>query len=181
MPRCYKATSEIALICGVDTPAVLKAAAALEIAPKKGAKGAKLWPCPEVPRALFAGPERKGLEFERERLTKAQADKTELEAEVLRGNLIPVEEVVAEVSRKAAVMRARLLSIPTRVAAVAATMSEAEIQALLADNIGEALHEMARESLGGAGTTAKAHREPVGRPESATKPRGKRRARKVDN
>lgn len=124
---------------------------------------------------------RRGYEYERERLTKAQADKTELEAEVLRGNLIPVDQVVIEVSRKAAVMRARLLSIPTKVAAVAATMSEAEIQGLLADNISEALHELAREGLGGTRTAAEADSQPVGRRKPAAEPRGKRGARKVEH
>lgn len=181
MPRCYKPTAELAMICGVDTPAVLKAAQSLELKSKKGAKGAKLWPCPEIPRAIFAQPERKGLDYERERLTKAQADKTELEAEVLRGNLVPREVVEDTVGRMVTAARARLLSIPTKSAAVAVTMSESEIEHLLTGQIHEALSELAAERVGAVEAAPEADSQPVGRRKPKAEPRGKRRAGAVEH
>ena len=54
------------------------------------------------------------LHTERTRLTKAQADKTELEADVLKGDLIPAVEVLEEWERMTSSFRAKMLSMPTK-------------------------------------------------------------------
>ena len=82
--------------------------------------------------------------LERARLLKAQADKTELEVETLRGTLIPVEMAESEWLAMVTNCRARLLSIPTKSAFQIASLSDAhEIEKFLKRTLYEALAELA--------------------------------------
>ena len=81
--------------------------------------------------------------LERARLLKAQADKTELEVETLRGTLIPVEMAESEWLAMVTNCRARLLSIPTKSAFQIASLSDAhEIEKFLKRTLYEALDEL---------------------------------------
>ena len=136
------------------------------------------------------------LTHERARLAKSQADKTELEVEVLQGNLLPGEVVSRTWGDYVANCRARLISLPSTAAprVIGTDMAEAETE--LRDLIYAALDELKDydpSQYGGNGssgeadktdgkarrTAAKANRKPVGRRKKGAVKRGKRRARKV--
>lgn len=137
---------------------------------------------------------------ERARLTKAQADKTELEVDVLRGKLIPSELVEAVWSGMTTAARSRLLAMPYRLAQSAmAAKSLTEVETAALDLITEALHELAgydpehySPAIAGNNPPSDADRvavetapppdsKPVGGPRAPSKPRGQRRTRPVAN
>lgn len=112
---------------------------------------------------------------ERTRLTKAQADKAELEAAELARELVRAEDVKLTWGEMIAAVRAKLLSLPSKLAPqVAPPGRVAEAQALAEAMIYEALSELAGEGLpahrgrtggsgsGDAGTAAEADGESVG-------------------
>lgn len=127
--------------------------------------------------------------LERARLLKAQADKTELEVDTLRGNLIPLEQVESDWRGIVMACRSKLLSIPSRSAFQIATLSDThEIERFLKRSIYEALNELAKpenyadiealpedEADGDLGldATTGADGEPVGGSEPEIKPGGK--------
>lgn len=128
-------------------------------------------------------------ETERARLTKAQADKTELEARELRGEMVMAEHVIESWSRMLGAVRARLLSLPSKVgprarAAAgdeeAARVIEAEVLEALEELSGDGLPERTRARRagmqGGATTAAAADGEPVGGRVPAAQSRKRRRA-----
>ncbi len=84
---------------------------------------------------------------ERARLTKAQADKTELEVLVLRADLISTPEALLQVQGMVGAMRAKLLSLPTKVAPlVAKTPADiAAAQEAIRVEVYEALDEIASD------------------------------------
>lgn len=142
-----------------------------------------------------AGEEKRDYAVERTRLTKAQADKVEMEIQVLQGALLPsslVESVWANMTSSA---RQRLMALPYRLATAAlAADSFTRIEAAAADLITEALNELHTfdptdyqqnaelETLkpGLAVETAAApDDQPVGRPAAPPKPRIQRRTRPV--
>ena len=87
-------------------------------------------------------------EAERARLTKAQADKTELEAAELAGHLVRVDEVEVEWSRMLGSVRSRLLSLPTKAAPRARTaLNDEEAAALIEAEILEALQELSTDGI----------------------------------
>lgn len=104
MAVVWRATSEVAVVSGRHERTVKKYAREHIRSKKSG--NAILWPCPAILDAIYAAPERKGYDFEKQRLTKAQADKTEIETEVLRENLIPREQVVEWYGRMVSAARA---------------------------------------------------------------------------
>lgn len=140
------------------------------------------------------------LAAEKLRLTKAQADKTEHEAEkerlaveVLLKNLIPADEVEREWTDILAAVRAKMLTIPSKAASrVMAAKSRAEAEAILKSLIWEALAELSKDEGGdgpgeeGEGEvprdpepTAGPDSKPVGRSRAKAKSGGQRRTRKV--
>lgn len=135
------------------------------------------------------------LNTERARLTKAQADKTELEVAVLRGEQIPAETVAASWQDQVMAARARLLSFPATVAPLVVGLSLREAEVELRDRIYEVLEELkdydpadyrprrgreAEQADGEAvGAAAQADRQRVGRHTSDAQPRRKRGARPV--
>lgn len=132
------------------------------------------------------------LVSERARLAKAQADKTELEVEVMRENLLPAEDVLQEWQACVTACRAKLLAIPTKSAFQIVNLQEThEIERFLKRAISETLTELSdyepapepddSESVPDVDTSARTKRKPVGGSAPKTKSGRKRRARKVEN
>jgi phage terminase Nu1 subunit (DNA packaging protein) len=142
-----------------------------------------------------AGTEKRDYAVERTRLTKAQADKVEMEIHVLAGQLLPAEIVESVWSGMTAAARQRLLGLPYRLATAAlAAESFAAIETAAVELITEALNELhrfdpadyqPRLAKHGSGlaveTAAPADDQPVGRPGKTPQPRGQRRTRPVAN
>lgn len=87
-------------------------------------------------------------EAERARLTKAQADRTELEAAELQGEMVRAEWVIEEWSRMLGALRSRMLSIPTKTAPRArGCMSDEEAATMIEIEVIEALQELSDDGL----------------------------------
>ena len=85
----------------------------------------------------------KTLESERTRLASAQAEKTELEVETIKGNLIPAENVEAVVNNMVSSFRAKMLSLPTKAAPTVVQLADvAEAETLLREYVYDALTEL---------------------------------------
>tara|TARA_R100000734_G_C3296097_1_gene87259 strand:+ start:62 stop:574 length:513 start_codon:yes stop_codon:yes gene_type:complete len=85
---------------------------------------------------------------EKTRLTKAQADKAQLDVAVLEGKLIPTEQVEDTWGNYVANCRGKLLNIPTKLAhLVLASENFAEVEKLIKDSIYEALEELANDPI----------------------------------
>lgn len=77
------------------------------------------------------------------RLTKARADKAELEAAKIRGELVSLEEVQAAWTALIGNAKLRLLSLPTKLAGVLLGLEkQAEIESTLKGAINDALREL---------------------------------------
>jgi phage terminase Nu1 subunit (DNA packaging protein) len=88
------------------------------------------------------------LEQERARLASAQANKCELEVATLRGDLIPRELVTATWQALVAAARAKMLSMPTKVAhTVVVCETLLEVEEVIKEQIYEALEELATDGL----------------------------------
>lgn len=86
------------------------------------------------------------LTRERARLARAQADKTELELAKLRGELVEIEVAAKTIGEEYAVVRAKLLGLPTRAAPlVHACNSVPEVNGILSDLVYEALAELSAD------------------------------------
>ncbi len=86
------------------------------------------------------------LHTERTRLTKAQADKTELEASTLKGDLIPADEVLSRWEKMVSSFRAKMLSIPTKTSHLLINVGEFdEVESILKTHVYEALKELSNE------------------------------------
>lgn len=139
------------------------------------------------------------LNAEKGRLTKAQADKTELEVAELRGSMIRSDSVVAYWRTMIADMRAKLLALPAKLAAALVAPDKAqEAQDRAQGLVYEALAEIARDPLpadvreriaaqrratnAGSGEPAvDAESGAVGGRKSDAQRRGQRRARPVSD
>jgi hypothetical protein len=87
-------------------------------------------------------------EQERARLTKAQADKTELESQELRGEMVRVPEVVEEWARQTGAARSRMLSVPTKAGPRARSAgSDDEAAKVIEVEVLEALQELSIDGL----------------------------------
>jgi len=77
------------------------------------------------------------------RLTNAQADKVELEVEELHGNLIPLDKMKAMWAGVLGNFRAKILSMPTRLAPLIATQKDPKkIEKIVKDFCNEALNAL---------------------------------------
>jgi len=125
-----------------DRRRITKAVADLKHKP--GDKGAKLYESTEaLPLLYVSGCGGLDPQKERARLTHHQANIAALEEKELEGELVRRSEVVAEVSDAIANCRAKLLSLPSKMASVVAGMSSvADIRNALQDGIYEALDEL---------------------------------------
>lgn len=89
-----------------------------------------------------------GLDFERTRLTKAQADKTELEVAELRAELIPATKIETHWQAMIAAMRARLVGLPSKIAPqVAGPDDLTRVQDMIQAGVYEALAEIAGDAF----------------------------------
>ena len=141
-------------------------------------------------------------ETERARLTKAQADKTELESQELRGEMVRVAEVTAEWARQAGAARSRMLSVPTKAGPRARSAgSDNEAAGVIEVEVLEALQELSIDGLPDRtrrrvesarardqrrmeailDTAAKADGQRVGGRVPPAQPGKRRRARKVED
>tara|TARA_R100000951_G_scaffold40964_1_gene34695 strand:- start:366 stop:941 length:576 start_codon:yes stop_codon:yes gene_type:complete len=131
---------------------------------------------------------------ERARLTHHQANKTELEEQVLRGELIPSSEIESLLSNIFTAFRAKLLGLPVKASPQLVIMADVvDAENLLRKFIYEALEELSSYDLSeiafnAAGpkpnntdTATGNNGKPVGRQGAKTKQRGKRGARKVEH
>ena len=152
------------------------------------------WRDREIARLIDDGDtgERLDLEQERALLARAQRHRVELEVEQLRANLIPRDLSVATWQALVASARAKLLSMPTKVAhAVVAATELAEAEGIVRSHVYEALNELASDGLpdsirkrlqedgNGVEAAAEPDGESVGGPVSQAKPGKRRRTRPV--
>lgn len=87
------------------------------------------------------------LDSERSRLTHHQANKTELEELVLKGDLIPADEVLNQWEKMVSSFRAKMLSMPTKTSHLLINVSEFdEVENILKTHVYEALKELSDES-----------------------------------
>ena len=116
-------------------------------------------------------------EQERARLTKAQADRTELEAAELRGELVRVADLVDEWGRMLGAVRSRLLSLPSKAAPRArGAVNDDEAATLIEVEVLEALEELSADGLP---DRTRARRERIaGRAEAAAEADGERMGRR---
>ena len=97
---------------------------------------------------LSPGQVKTNLNEEKTRLTKAQADKVELEISEREGLLVNAEEVKTAWASYVTACRSRLLSLPVRVALEVAPLTDPnQIQALIGLLVGEALNELASDDF----------------------------------
>jgi phage terminase Nu1 subunit (DNA packaging protein) len=83
------------------------------------------------------------LNQERARLAKAQADKTELEASELKGEMVRYEELSAHWTARGSALKARLLTMPTKISPrMRVAVNDQEGAALMTAEILEALAEI---------------------------------------
>ena len=84
---------------------------------------------------------------EKARLTKAQADKTEIEVMALRGEVVSIQSVIEEVDKMLKAFRQKALSMPSKISPlVYSEKSVASIRAILEDEINEVLSELSSYS-----------------------------------
>ena len=132
-------------------------------------------------------------EAERARLTKAQADKQELDVAARRGELLAVDDVRKHWQSMVFAAKAKLLAVPVKAApAVITAQTTAEVFDLLSTMIREALDELSAsgeptssddETERGAvrlvESSTEANNKSVGRRKPTTQQRSKRRAGKM--
>ncbi len=83
---------------------------------------------------------------ERARLLKAQADKTELEVQIMRGEMVPATEFEFALSSIVSAFRAHILALPIRLAhRIMNLKTYHEIEGCLRENFCEALDGMSRD------------------------------------
>ena len=146
-----------------------------------------------------AGEEKRDLAMERTRLTRLQADKVELETAILRAELIPADVVKGVWTGILGAVRARLLALPSRLAAVGfGSVTQADLEHTATDLVHEALNELAdfdgtlyRTARARAAniptldsdsqTAAETDGQPVGQSKPAPKRGRQRRARTVSD
>ena len=86
------------------------------------------------------------LQTEKLRLAKAQADRTEMEVEMLKESVIKADEVVDKWSDLIGNCRAKLLNTPAKIAhLVIAADDYATVEELIKNEIHEALHELSEQ------------------------------------
>lgn len=130
-------------LTGQDRRRITKAVANLRY--EKGEKGAKLYESEQAIPLLYLSPNDAELDpnKERARLTHHQANIAALEEQELSGELVRRTDVVAEVSEAIANCRAKLLSLPPKLASVIVPMDDLhEVRGALQAGVHEALDEL---------------------------------------
>jgi phage terminase Nu1 subunit (DNA packaging protein) len=152
-----------------------------------------------------AGSSGKAIDGHKARLAAQKADQAEIITAQLRAELLPRAGVTTAVQSAFARVRGKLLGLPSKIAPqIASLKSVVTIEEAISELVHEALAELAATVVTAAGpvalsggdgghsgggepvvesvrTTAEADGEPVGGRAQKAKPRGKRRARAVED
>jgi hypothetical protein len=142
-----KSISELSHLTGMDRRRIR--AALCDLPASKGAKGALMFETIEALPLLYLQPgdgDTFDLTTERARLAHHQANRAELEADLLAGSLIEIEAVADVVGQEYLNVRSKLLAIPSKAAPQVIGLSIAAAKALLDDMIFEALDELAADA-----------------------------------
>lgn len=87
------------------------------------------------------------------RLVKARADKAEMEAAEMRGQLVPADQIAGALHAAIIIMKTRLGAVPAKTAPlVAGVKSIPAVERVIRDNIEEALAELAKVEVRAAAT-----------------------------
>lgn len=98
---------------------------------------------------------------ENAKLKRAQTVKTELEIAKLEGALVPIEEVENDASQTAMMVKAKLQSIPARLAGtLAGIQDENDIEAILEQELIEVLEELHTEKWESSQTPSESTSDP---------------------
>lgn len=99
------------------------------------------------PGTFSASPPEKLTKLDAEtRLRTVQAEKVEIEVAQLRGELVPARQVEMAIAEMAAIVKTRLLSIPTAVSPIVMVETDVHsVQRILEDAIEDALTELSRQ------------------------------------
>jgi hypothetical protein len=141
--------SQLAEVTGFDRKTVDKRLQGLPY--QKGPKGAHLYDASEALPILFIPQETSEIEKEMQeaqlRRERALAEKAEIDVAIKRKQLVPIDEVAATVAKEYAYTRARLLSIPTKLALPLARITDpATIKDELDSAIAEALADLVADA-----------------------------------
>jgi len=119
-----------------------------------------LYSPPDALAAIYNVDDQGALDHTHEsaRLKKAQADKTELEVSVLRGDLIHADEVSLDWAEMVTAFRSKILNLPATAAVRVVGLSLKEIETELKDLVFQALTEL-KESGNGASQRQRAGRD----------------------
>lgn len=143
-PQLWNMSSAAAELA-VDRRAVGRACATIE--PVKTDGKSKYWLMADIVRALYADSGAINPAHEKGRLDKLRADKVELELDIARGKVVPLEAAADTVDRLLAAVRARILGLPTKAApAVLGLESLPEIRDAIDIHVRECLNELAEIS-----------------------------------
>lgn len=147
-----------------------------------------------LPAAFGVGKKLKSVDSEKMRLTSAQADKVELELDVMRGKLLHARDVEREVNNMVSAFRARMMNLPVKAAPLVLPLADLnEAEEVLRDLVYEALMELsnydpekynANSPESGdqdSGAAPETNRKRVGGPKKKTKQRSQRRTRPVEH
>lgn len=100
----------------------------------------------EIASGRGSGESEYDLVTERARLSHHQANKTALEENVLKGDLIPAEEVLSSWEKMVSSFRAKMLAMPTKTSHLLINVKEFdEVESILKTHIYEALSELSNE------------------------------------
>jgi phage terminase Nu1 subunit (DNA packaging protein) len=117
---------------------------------------------------------------DRARLRRIQADAAELDLLVKQGTLILVSDVQATWSTECAAMRARLLSLPSTAAAkIGSTMTLTQRQAVIRDEVHEALTCLSAPVIMSAPEPEPATKKPARAKARPAKPKPRKKAARV--
>ncbi|QDP47948.1 MAG: putative terminase small subunit [Prokaryotic dsDNA virus sp.] len=85
---------------------------------------------------------------EKTRLTKAQADKAELDVEVLEGKLIPTSLVADTWTNYISNCRAKLLGLPNKIAHLVIAVTDfADAEKIIKEAVNESLEELSKDGI----------------------------------
>lgn len=83
------------------------------------------------------------------RLAKAKADKAEMEAAQMRGELIPADTIAETLQSAVMVMKTRMLAVPPRAASEVGARNVASAEKVIRGHINEALTELSQVEVFG--------------------------------
>lgn len=103
------------------------------------------------------------LTAERARLAKEQADKTEMENEVRRGELVEAESIIEMVGNHIQSVKTKLMALPSQISSFLAHKEVGDINGQLTDALHDALTELSEGAATVLDAAKKTKNKPVGR------------------